>query len=365
MHFNYRTLAALRVTLTWYSLLNCAGQFLSPLKRCTLVYGWCMRTMRRRGWELPESRVTSEGTYRRRRVLLAAAAATSIAAAGGGLWLARRENVAIEPDPTSALYPVPRTDRFGSPAPITHERHATTYNNFYEFGHDKKIWPAAQKLPLRPWTIRVGGLVEQPFEIGIDELLAKMPLEERVYRHRCVEGWSMIVPWSGFALRTLVDLCRPAGSARFLVLRALHDPASLHGQNDFAHAWPYTEALAIDEAAHELAFMATGLYGKPLPKQNGATLRLVVPWKYGFKSIKSVVALEFTEQRPRTFWQTLQPDEYGFWANVNPAVDHPRWSQATEKPLGSHDRIPTQLYNGYGEFVSGLYAHRQSEKLFF
>jgi sulfoxide reductase catalytic subunit YedY len=192
-----------------------------------------------------------------------------------------------------------------------------------------------------------------------------MPLEERVYRHRCVEGWSMIVPWSGFPLGALVDLCRPSGSARYLVMRSLADPATMRGLHDFPHAWPYTEALAIDEATHELAFMATGLYGKPIPKQNGAPLRLVVPWKYGFKGIKSVVALEFSEHRPRTFWQTLQADEYGFWANVNPAVDHPRWSQATEKPLGSEQRIPTLIYNGYGEQVAGLYAHRQGEKLFF
>jgi sulfoxide reductase catalytic subunit YedY len=269
-----------------------------------------------------------------------------------------------EPDPTAALYPVARNARFGAPAPLSDERHVTTYNNFYEFGHDKKIWRAAQTLPLRPWTIRVGGMVEQPFEIGIDDLLKRLRLEERVYRHRCVEAWSMIVPWSGFALRSLVELCRPAGSATCLVMRAIKDPSVMPGQKDFSHAWPYTEALAIDEATHELAFMATGLYGKPILKQNGAPLRLVVPWKYGFKSIKSVVALHFTDRRPRTFWETLQADEYGFWANVNPKVDHPRWSQATEKPLGSHDRIATRLYNGYGEFVAGLYVHRQSEKLF-
>jgi sulfoxide reductase catalytic subunit YedY len=320
-----------------------------------------------RGWSLPESRATLEGIFTRRRLLLAAGAGTittAAAIAGTAVWPSHTEPALAQSDPTAPLYPVARNDRFGTPGLLSSERHATSYNNFYEFGHDKRIWRAAQRLPIRPWTIKVGGLVEQPFEIGIDDLLKRLPLEERVYRHRCVEGWSMIVPWSGFALARLVELCKPLSSARYLVMRSIDDPAVLPGQRDFSHAWPYTEALAIDEATHELAFMATGLYGKPMPKQNGAPLRLVVPWKYGFKGIKSVVSLEFAERRPSTFWQTLAPAEYGFWANVNPAVDHPRWSQATEKPLGSSERIPTAIYNGYGEFVAGLYAERQSEKLF-
>jgi sulfoxide reductase catalytic subunit YedY len=319
--------------------------------------------LRRRGWSLPDSRATDEGLFRRRHVLLAAAGFGSIAAAGTvGAWrLTRGQDGPSEPDPSAALYPVAGNPAFGMPAPVTDERHATTHNNFYEFGHDKKIWRAARKLRLRPWTIRVGGLVEQPFEIDIDDLLKRMPLEERVYRHRCVEGWSMIVPWSGFPLRALVEVCRPLGGASHLVMRSRTDPKVMRGLHDFPHAWPYTEALAIDEAVHELAFMATGLYGKPIARQNGAPLRLVVPWKYGFKSIKSVVEIEFADRRPATFWETLQADEYGFWANVNPAVDHPRWSQATEAPLGGNDRIPTRIYNGYGEFVAGLYAHRQSE----
>jgi len=325
-----------------------------------------MHIVRKPAWHLPENRATPEKFYRRRSVLLAAAGIGALLTGGTVASLRLTpDHPADEVDPTAHLYPVPASPRFGAPGALTAERHATTYNNFYEFGHDKKIWHKAQKLPIRPWTIRVGGLVEQPFEIGIDDLLDRMPLEERVYRHRCVEGWSMIVPWSGFPLRSLVDLCRPSGSARYLVMHSLADPATMRGLHDFQHAWPYTEALAIDEATHELAFMATGLYGKPIPKQNGAPLRLVVPWKYGFKGIKSVVALEFSEHRPRTFWQTLQADEYGFWANVNPAVDHRRWSQATEKPLGSEQRIPTLIYNGYGEQVAGLYAHRQGEKLFF
>jgi len=322
---------------------------------------------RRRGWSLPESRATSEGLFRRRRLLRVAAGLGTIALAGSSaaVWFKHDDSAARDDDPSAHRYPVARNESFGTPAPLTPVRHVTTYNNFYEFGHDKKIWRAARALPLRPWTITVGGLVERPFEIAIDELLGRVALEERVYRHRCVEGWSMIVPWSGFPLRALAEMSRPLAGAKYLVMRALHKPELLRGQHDFNHAWPYTEALAIDEATHELAFVATGLYGAPLPKPNGAPLRLVLPWKYGFKSIKSVVAFEFAESRPRTFWQTLQPNEYGFWANVNPAVDHPRWSQATEKPLGASERIPTRLYNGYGEWVAGLYADRQDEKLFF
>jgi sulfoxide reductase catalytic subunit YedY len=322
---------------------------------------------RRRGWSLPESRVTPQGIFTRRRALAVVAASGGIALGGAGaLWSSRGEaDTSTDDDPSAPRYPAPRNDGFGAPGPLTPLRHASTYNNFYEFGHDKKIWRAAGKLPLRPWTITVGGLVERPFEIAIDDLLGRVALEERVYRHRCVEGWSMIVPWSGFPLSALAEMSRPLGSAKFLVMRALHKPEAMRGQHDFSHAWPYTEALAIDEATHDLAFVATGLYGKPMPKANGAPLRIVLPWKYGFKSIKSVVAFEFAERAPRTFWQTLQPQEYGFWANVNPAVDHPRWSQASEKPLGTSERIPTLLYNGYAEWVAGLYADRQQEKLFF
>jgi sulfoxide reductase catalytic subunit YedY len=247
---------------------------------------------------------------------------------------------------------------------MTAEKLATTYNNFYEFGTDKSIWREAQKLEVRPWTIKVGGMVEKPFEIGIDDLLAKVQLEERVYRHRCVETWSMIVPWSGFPVRSLVELCKPLGSAKFIVMKTLSRPSVMREQRDLLYPWPYTEGLAMDEAMNDLAFIATGLYGKPIHKQNGAPLRLVAPWKYGFKNVKSIVSVDFTDKKPKTFWEGLQSSEYGFWANVNPQVAHPRWSQATEKPLGSEERIPTLLYNGYAEFVAGLYADRKAEKLF-
>jgi sulfoxide reductase catalytic subunit YedY len=191
-----------------------------------------------------------------------------------------------------------------------------------------------------------------------------MQLEERVYRHRCVETWSMVVPWSGFPLRSLVEFCKPTGDAKYIVMQTLSNPKVMTGQKDILYPWPYTEGLAIDEATHDLAFIATGLYGKPIHKQNGAPLRLVAPWKYGFKNVKAIVSIEFTEKRPISFWEKLADNEYGFWANVNPKVPHPRWSQATEKPLGGDERVPTQLYNGYAEFVAGLYESRKSEKLF-
>jgi sulfoxide reductase catalytic subunit YedY len=316
-----------------------------------------MLIKRTKGWELPERAATPESLYLDRRTLVKAMGLGGIALAAPAIALA-------QDDPSAKKYPATRNDKYGTPGPITAEKLATTYNNYYEFDTDKDIWKAAQKLPIRPWTIKVSGKVEKPFEIGFDDLLAKMPLEERVYRHRCVEAWSMIVPWSGFAMRSLVELCKPVGDPKYVVMQTVSNPKVMPGQKDTLYPWPYTEGLAIDEAMHDLTFIATGLYGKPIPKQNGAPLRLVAPWKYGFKNVKSIVSIEFTDKRPVSFWEKLQSSEYGFWANVNPQVPHPRWSQATEKPLGSNERIPTQLYNGYGEFVAGLYANRKAEKLF-
>jgi len=317
-----------------------------------------MLIKRRRGWELGENQATPEGTYLKRRSLVKAMGLGAASLALPAIALAQ------DKDPSAGLYPAKRTDKFGVPAPMTAEKLATTYNNFYEFGTDKSIWRDAQKLEVRPWTIKVSGMVEKPFEIGIDDLLAKVQLEERVYRHRCVETWSMIVPWSGFPMRSLVELCKPTSGAKFVVMKTLSKPAVMREQRDPLYPWPYTEGLAMDEAMNDLTFIATGLYGKPIHKQNGAPLRLVAPWKYGFKNVKSIVSVEFSDKRPVSFWEKLQASEYGFWANVNPQVPHPRWSQATEKPLGSDERIPTLLYNGYGEFVAGLYADRKAEKLF-
>jgi sulfoxide reductase catalytic subunit YedY len=306
-----------------------------------------MLIKRMKGWELPESKTTSESHYLNRRAVVRAMGFGAASIALPGQLMAQDKSA----DPSAGLYPAKRNDRYGVPTPMTAEKLATTYNNFYEFGTDKSIWREAQKLEVRPWTIKVGGMVEKPLEIGIDDLLAKVQLEERVYRHRCVETWSMIVPWSGFPVRSLVELCKPLGSAKFIVMKTLSRPSVMREQRDLLYPWPYTEGLAMDEAMNDLAFIATGLYGKPIHKQNGAPLRLVAPWKYGYK-------------KPKTFWEGLQSSEYGFWANVNPQVAHPRWSQATEKPLGSEERIPTLLYNGYAEFVAGLYADRKAEKLF-
>ena len=191
-----------------------------------------------------------------------------------------------------------------------------------------------------------------------------MPVEERIYRHRCVEAWAMTVPWSGFPLRALVELARPLAAARYLKMTTFMDPETAFGQKQPWYPWPYVEGLTLAEATHELAFMATGLYGKPLPRQNGAPLRLAVPWKYGFKSVKSIVRLELVAERPRTFWETIQASEYGFWANVNPEVPHPRWSQAKERLLGSDEEVPTRLFNGYAAEVAGLYAGLDGEPLF-
>ncbi len=325
----------------------------------------------RRGWELPESAATPEAVFRQRRSLLKGAAAGTLLAGAGPLLAGcdegapqARAAAGAEADPSADLYPVPRNERYSLDRPLTSEELATTYNNYYEFGSSKTIWKAAQELPIRPWTVRLEGLVEQPREVGIDELLAAMPLEERVYRLRCVEAWSMAVPWSGFPLKALVDYARPLGSAKYVKMTTFMDSDVAAGQRASWYPWPYIEGLTMAEATNELAFIATGLYGKPIPKQNGAPLRLAVPWKYGFKSIKGIVSFAFTEKRPVSFWEEIQGQEYGFWANVNPEVPHPRWSQATERVLGTDERVPTQIYNGYGEYVAGLYEGLEGEKLF-
>ena len=324
-----------------------------------------MLIKRRRGWELPDRAATPEPLFRERRRLIQGLAAGPVLLAGGmALW---RAAGAEETDPSADLYPVSRNPRYQLDERIpqlSDERLVTTYNNFYEFGSHKQISQAAQALQVRPWTVTLDGMVEQQQTLDIDDLLRRMSLEERVYRHRCVEAWSMAVPWSGFPLKALVDLARPLGSAGYLRMETFLEPDMASGQKQFWYPWPYIEGLTLAEATHELAFIATGLYGKPIPKQNGAPLRLAVPWKYGFKSIKSIVRFTFTDERPTNFWQEIQGSEYGFWANVNPEVPHPRWSQAEETPLGSPIKVPTVLYNGYGEFVADLYKGLESEPLF-
>lgn len=316
-----------------------------------------MLIKRRRSWELPESAATPEAVFLNRRRFLSASTLALSA-------LAVPRFARGEEDPSAPLYPAKRNPSFTLDREITKESLAGEFNNFYEFGSHKRIARAAQKLPIRPWTIEITGLVERPRTVDIDTLLKAMPLEERLYRLRCVEAWAMAVPWTGFPFKAFLDYAQPLGSAKYVKMQTFLNAELASGQKQFWYPWPYTEGLAIDEAANELAFLVTGAYGKPLAKQFGAPLRLAAPWKYGFKSIKSIVRFEFAEERPKSFWEEIQPQEYGFWANVNPEVPHPRWSQAEEEILGENRKVPTQLYNGYAEEVAHLYAHRQGERLF-
>lgn len=310
-----------------------------------------------RGWEIPEHLATPEDFFLNRRSLLAGAG--SIAAAGAFPAL----SLAAE-DPTADLYPAKRNPAYKITRDITPEKINSTYNNFYEFGSHKKVSEKAQALPIRPWEVTIDGEVEKPFKIGIDDLIRKMTLEERLYRHRCVEAWSMTVPWSGFPMKDLVALAKPLSTAKFVRMETFHNPDIASGQRAAWYPWPYVEGLTIEEATNELTFLVTGAYGKPMAKQFGAPLRLAVPWKYGFKHIKSIVRFSFTTERPKSFWEAIQGKEYGFWANVNPAHSHPRWSQATERVLGLNVRIPTQIYNGYGPQVAHLYKGlEKTEKL--
>lgn len=337
-----------------------------------------MLIRQRRRWEIAESEATPEHVFLGRRRFLAGAAALGAATAGGiaggvrpaaaegffGLFGGKKTDAPAAPDPTADLYPAKRDDAYKLDRAITPEDVTSTYNNFYEFGTSKRVSDAAQALPIRPWTIKFDGMVESERTVDIDTLIRAMPLEERLYRHRCVEAWSMAVPWTGFPLAALVAYGKPLSGAKYVRFETFMDPNVAPGQNEAWYPWPYVEGLTMAEANNELAFMVTGIYGKPLLKQFGAPLRLAVPWKYGFKSVKSIVRVSFTDTRPKTFWESLQSSEYGFWANVNPDVPHPRWSQATEEVLGTGERKPTLLYNGYEPEVAGLYKGLQNERLF-
>jgi len=319
-----------------------------------------MLIRRRSGWEIPETRVTPEHVFLNRRHFM------GVAAGAAGLAIAR-PSLAAE-DPSAALYPAARNPAYAdAQREITAENDAASFNNYYEFGSSKRIAAAAEKLPIRPWQVVFDGEVETPFTIGIDDLLKQVTLEERIYRHRCVEAWAMVVPWTGFTVKRLVEIAKPTSNARYLRFETFNNPDVAPGQKDglfTSYPWPYVEGITMAEATNDLPLMVTGAYGKPLPNSMGAPLRLHLPWKYGFKSIKGIVRVSFTKERPVSFWETLGPMEYGFWANVNPAVPHPRWSQETEQMLGSDERVPTLLYNGYGEQVASLYKGLENEKLF-
>ncbi|MGH6989559.1 MAG: protein-methionine-sulfoxide reductase catalytic subunit MsrP [Stellaceae bacterium] len=312
----------------------------------------------KRSWEISENEATPEAVFANRRTLLKAMGFGAVAAVAEVPFLTAQ--AAPEPPAeavTDKLYPFPRDPKYKLDRAITPAKYSTTYNNFYEFSTDKDLWQEAQALPIRPWTVTVDGMVEKPFQIGIDDLILKMKphLEGRLYRHRCVEAWSIAVPWDGFALKDFVAFAKPLASAKYLKMVTFMNPSVAPGQNQIFYPWPYVEGLTMAEATNDLPFLVTGMYGKPVPKQDGAPLRLVVPWKYGFKSVKSIVKISFTDKMPQTFWWELSPSEYGFWANVNPAVPHPRWSQATERVLGTDKRVPTLIWNGYGEQVAYLY----------
>ena len=309
----------------------------------------------RRSWALPERLATPESIYLDRRRFIAGLAAGGIAASLPGF--------ADEAPPP--LYPAKRNEAYTLDRKVTDEKIVESYNNFYEFGMDKSVAEDAQALPVRPWQVKIDGMVEKERLLDIDDLLRRMPIEERLYRHRCVEAWSFAVPWTGFPMKALVALAGPTSGAKYVRMETFMNPDVAPAQGELLYPWPYVEGLTLAEATNELAFLVTGAYGKPVAKQDGAPLRLATPWKYGFKSIKSLVRFSFTDRRPTSFWMRLGPTEYGFWANVNPQVPHPRWSQATERSLGTGERVPTLIYNGYGEQVAGLYADLgSSEKLF-
>ena len=321
-----------------------------------------MNIIRRRGWEIPESQLTPEHLAFSRRSLLIGGA-SALALAPGAARAQRVSDVANLPDPNADLYPAQLNAKYPLDRPITGEKINANYNNFYEFNSTKDVVEQAQKLPIRPWMVKIDGMVEKPFEISADDLIRKIGIEERTYRHRCVEAWSMAIAWTGFPLSKLVDLAKPLGSAKYLHMETFNNPKVAPGMRQAWYPWPYVEGLTMAEATNDLAFIATGAYGHPMLKQHGAPLRLAVPWKYGFKSIKSIVRFSFVDKQPVGMWEKLQKAEYGFWANVNPAVPPPRWSQADEEIIGTGERKPTLLFNGYGEFVADLYKGMEKERL--
>jgi methionine sulfoxide reductase catalytic subunit len=299
--------------------------------------------------ELPASEITPKDLYLNRRQIIVGMAAGAAALAGIGS--------------ASAAQLASQKSPFSTGEPMSKKKDVTGYNNFYEFGTDKSD-PAANagSLTTRPWTVKVDGLVDRPGEYQLEDFIKPFALEERIYRMRCVEGWSMVIPWNGFQLSEVLKQAQPQSGAKFVAFETLVRPEEMPGQKGFLQAleWPYREGLRLDEAMHPLTILAVGIYGETLPNQNGAPLRLVVPWKYGFKGIKSIVRISLVEEQPATSWNMQNAREYGFYSNVNPAVDHPRWSQATERRIGEGGlfakRRDTLPFNGYGEQVAGLYS---------
>ncbi|NET50460.1 MAG: protein-methionine-sulfoxide reductase catalytic subunit MsrP [Merismopedia sp. SIO2A8] len=318
-------------------------------------------------WKIPEQEATSESSYYNRRRFLKTLVGASI---GASIMPLTACQAASEPNralaaslDTTSLKPIATNPAFSSlERPLTDELLAGQYNNFYEFGGTKSIWAKAQALPTDNWKVEVTGLVKNPRTYDLDYLTKKFPLEERIYRFRCVEAWSMALPWIGFPMKLLLADAEPSSKAKFVQFSSYYNPEITKGPGLHLGSlpWPYKEGLRLEEMANDLAFFAVGIYGHTLPKQHGAPIRAVLPWKYGFKGAKSIVKVEFVETQPDTFWNTIDAYEYGFEANVNPNKPHPRWSQATEKfiskgPNLSWERRPTLPYNGYGEYVANLY----------
>ncbi len=308
--------------------------------------------------------VTPKNVFEARREIIKAAAAGSFGLAFAP-WFSRDAFGAS----TQLLSATPNSS-YGKNIESTPYKSVTTYNNFYEFGTDKSDPSTyAGSLITRPWTVTVEGLVKKPATFDIDDLLKLAPMEERIYRLRCVEGWSMVVPWDGYSLSKLLNKVEPLGSAKFVEFISLADPKQMPGVRGSVIDWPYREGLRLDEAMNPLTLLTFGLYGEVLPKQNGAPVRIVVPWKYGFKSAKSIVKIRLTDQMPKTSWNTFDSHEYGFYSNVNPLVDHPRWSQATERRIGDPKgifapKIKTEMFNGYGEYVASMYAGMDLKKYY-
>jgi methionine sulfoxide reductase catalytic subunit len=296
------------------------------------------------------SEITPEGLYLSRRDFLKSA---GILGAGAILAACAGTSQSQQPTPVD-LKASQDNDELGDPLNSYYQ--ITNYNNYYEFSTDKEaVARLAESFPTSPWSVEVGGMVNKPRTYGLEDLLQKFNQEERIYRLRCVEAWSMVIPWTGFKLSELLKDVEPTTQAKYVRFTSILDPKDMPGQTSPLYPWPYQEGLRMDEAMNDLTILATGLYGKPLPVQDGAPLRLVVPWKYGFKSIKAIIKIELVDQQPATMWSTIASNEYGFYANVNPNVPHPRWSQASERRIGESGRRKTLLFNGYAEQVAHLY----------
>jgi sulfoxide reductase catalytic subunit YedY len=314
----------------------------------------------KRAGEIPTSEITSQSVYLNRRKFLAGAAVAGVAAAAGlrDLILPKVAEAANKIDGI-------RKSSFSTNEKINEYKEVTTYNNYYEFSTDKD-GPAAlaDNFRTRPWKVKIDGLVDKKQELDIDTILKMASPEERIYRHRCVEGWSIVVPWVGFSLSELIKRTDPLGKAKFVEFTTIYAPDQMPGQRTHVLDWPYVEGLRMDEAMHPLTLLCFGMYGQDLPNQDGAPLRIVVPWKYGFKSAKAIVRLRFTDKQPLNTWNIAAANEYGFYANVNPNVDHPRWSQAKERRLGEFFKRPTLMFNGYGDQVARLYSGMDLRKNF-